>query len=158
MNVSYSYIFFILITGFHRLSIDLAQSQAAPLYEYFVFSIAVTVLLTLAERIFERGLFLEVRPLDHCRILDAPVRGHRLPRPYRTGFGGGVVADGKREIHLRGIRGGELALGFGAEASNRNVGLLERLQRQRAHFAPESKTGRETKGARLTDMVDQGLL
>ena len=51
---------------------------------------------------------------DRGRIGHAPMRGHRLARPDRAGFAGGVVADGEDEIHLRRAGRGELVPGLRA--------------------------------------------
>src|SRR2546429_132785 len=48
----------------------------------------------------ERRLPLELRPFHLGRVLDAPMRGHRVAGPDRAGFAGRVVANGEDEIHL----------------------------------------------------------
>src|SRR3546814_14487040 len=41
---------------------------------------------------------------DGGRILDAPVRRHRMADPHGTCFACGVIADGEDEIELRRVR------------------------------------------------------
>src|SRR4029079_6988346 len=40
------------------------------------------------------------RPLEGCRILESPVRGHGLSWPHRTNLAGDVVADRDDHVHL----------------------------------------------------------
>src|ERR1700722_5674837 len=51
------------------------------------------------ESFAKRFLDLFRGALDGCRVCDAPVRGHGLTRPNRTDFLGGVITNGKNEIH-----------------------------------------------------------
>src|SRR3546814_20317677 len=53
---------------------------------------------------------------DGGRILDAPVRRHRMADPYGAGLACGVIADGEDKIELRRVRRGELVPAFRAHA------------------------------------------
>src|SRR3954451_23910132 len=75
------------------------------------------------------------------RIWNAPMRGHRLARPYRAGFTGCVVANRKDEIQLR--RGGlrEHAPGLRPVAGRVVTERLEQLQRVRVHLSLRLRSG-----------------
>src|SRR5271166_984409 len=63
--------------------------------------------------------------------------GHRMPWPNGTDFVGGVVADGKDEVHLRRTGRGELVPGFAAKACYRYSGEFELSE----CFWPDSARG-----------------
>src|SRR3546814_5757522 len=46
--------------------------------------------LHVAEGRNEGGFLLDIRPIDGGRVFDAPMSCHRLARPDRAGFAGGV--------------------------------------------------------------------
>ena len=70
----------------------------------------------------ERPALRLVAALDGGRILDAPVRGHRLPGPDRADLAGRAVADREDEVERRrtGLR--ELVPALAAQPFDRQVG------------------------------------
>ena len=56
----------------------------------------------------ELGKVLVLRADEGGRVLNTPMRGHRLARPDRADLGGRVVADREHEIELRCAGLGEL--------------------------------------------------
>jgi hypothetical protein len=58
---------------------------------------------------------------------DLPMRGHRLSRPERAGFAGGVVANREYEIERRHVRRGKFA-------SFNFAGALRPRRKQRKHW------------------------
>src|SRR4029078_13566103 len=69
------------------------------------------------------------------RIGNPPVRGHRLSGPERTGFSGGVVADGKDEIERGRAWFGELVPRLGAKAARVVPEALQQLSCFGMHLA-----------------------
>src|SRR5271155_4123692 len=65
------------------------------------------------------------RTFDGCGVRNSPVSSHRMPWPNGTDFVGGVVADGKDEVHLRRTGRGELVPGFTTKACYRDSGEFE---------------------------------
>src|SRR4051812_2403308 len=61
-----------------------------------------------SRRVAECRALLLLRAFDGCRVLDAPVRGHGLARPYRTGLARRAVAHREDEIDRRRSRPCEL--------------------------------------------------
>lgn len=59
------------------------------------------------------------------------MRRHRLARPYRTDFVGGVVADGKYKIQLGRVRRRKLIPALAAQPIDRQAGTPELFKRQR---------------------------
>src|SRR5215207_5048612 len=64
--------------------------------------------IKLCVRLQERFALLLVRSLDGCRIMHAPMRGHRLPGPDRARFRRRLIADRKHKVHKWRLGSGEL--------------------------------------------------
>jgi len=71
------------------------------------------------------------------------MRGHRLARPHRTGFTGGVVANGEHEIERRRAGLGEFAPRLRAETRDVEAEALQQLERLRMHAAFRLAAGAE---------------
>jgi len=54
-------------------------------------------------------------------VLNPPVRGHRVSRPYWASFAGGIVAHGKNEFDRRRVGMGELIPAFRTEVVGREA-------------------------------------
>src|SRR3974390_3535852 len=85
--------------------------------------------------IAESLLNLFWRAHNRCRIRNAPVRCHRLPRPYRTDFFRSVVTDSENEIELRRVRFREFVPTLASKAAYRDVREFKLVQCLRAHFS-----------------------
>ena len=68
-----------------------AQEQADSAFEH-------------EESVTKRFLYFLARPLDYCRIGNAPMRRHRLTGPERADLLCGIVTDSKDKIELGSIR------------------------------------------------------
>src|SRR5664279_535454 len=90
-----------------------------------------------AESVCKREPPLGFVPFGHRRVGHAPVRGHRLARPHRARFRGGVVTDGKDEIELRLVWSRKLQPASWAEATSRRNGACAE---DRARFPPASRS------------------
>src|SRR5262249_26265775 len=97
------------------------------------------------------------RPFGFCWIRKSPMRGHRLARPYRTGFARRAVADGKDEVERRCARLSELVPGLRTKPRCVIAETLQQLDRVRVHSALRLTTG--TVGTEFTcpDLVQDGL-
>lgn len=62
------------------------------------------------------------------RVRYAPVRGHRLARPDRANFFGGVVTNGEHEIQVGGVGLGEFVPIFAASAIGGQLSQLKLSQ------------------------------
>ncbi len=94
-----------------------------------------------AEGVAERQHSLRLAAFDRGRILDAPMRRHRLARPDRAGLAGGLVADRDDEVELDAARRGEFVPALAARAIRGNLHLREQFERQRI-----DPPGREASG------------
>ena len=99
--------------------------------------------LQVAERGDEGGQPLNVGALGGRRVLDAPVRRHRLPGPDRADLAGGVVADGEHEIERAARRRGRTRPRASSAGLRSDSRVLEHLQRQRVDGALRVASGGE---------------
>src|SRR6516164_8364440 len=108
-------------------------------------------------RILERKGDLGRRAFGFGRIGNAPMRGHRLARPHRTDFAGGVVADGEGKIERRraGLR--ELIPRLRTKARHVIAEARQELHRVRVHSA--LRLAARTVGTEFTgaELVQDGL-
>ena len=107
--------------------------------------------------LLEEGVGLLVAADEGRRILDPPMRGHRLARPDRADLVGGVVADGEDEIERRAPRLGELVPALRAQAVGPVVQPLQQPQRHRMDPALGMAAGREALEAALAPAVERAL-
>ena len=99
--------------------------------------------LHVAECSLERRLLLQIGAFDGSRVLDAPMRRHRLAGPDRTCFARGVVANGEHEIHRGRARAGEFLPALRAHVVDGIAGFGEDAQRHRMHGAFRRAAGRK---------------
>ncbi len=113
--------------------------------------------LEVAERGDEGTLLVDVAAFDGGRVLDAPVRGDRLARPQRTGFAGGVVADGQHEIHPRCVRPGEHLPALGGQPVDRIAVARQHLEGEGIDRALRHAAGREGVKAAAAVLAQDGF-
>ena len=87
--------------------------------------------LEVARRQDEGRFLLDIGSFDSGRVFDAPMRGHRLPRPDRTGFARRVVADREHEIHFRRAGRCKFFPSFRAQALGRIIEAFEHFESER---------------------------
>src|SRR5215467_8662748 len=83
---------------------------------------------------FDKGSpLIFITALNCRRVLNSPVRGHRLAGPDRAGFRR-LIAHCKNKMQERRARSGELTPVLAAQLLSRKVVPLKHRQRQRVHF------------------------
>ena len=84
---------------------------------------------------------------DRRRVLDSPMRGHRLAGPDRADLARGIVANGEDEIELGRAVLREFLPALRAVAVGRKPHLVERLERQRDGLRPWDGCPRKRRGS-----------
>ena len=97
------------------------------------------------------------RALDDGGVGDAPMRGDRIARPDRADFAGGLVADGKDEIHHRRTGTDELVPALAAQTAGRQSEPLKKIERQRVHRAFREAAGAVALEPAGAPMVEQNF-
>src|SRR5271168_3650132 len=89
----------------------------------------------------EGSVLLGFRAFASRRIRHAPMRRHRVTGPDRADLAGGLVADGKDEVHLRGARLGEFVPTLTAQPARIEMSLFKKVERQGVNGAPGKAAG-----------------
>src|SRR5438270_9011486 len=87
----------------------------------------------------------------------APMRRHRLARPDRTDFVGGIIADGEYEIELGGAVHGKFIPALRAQIGGPVVELPEEIDRVGMHLAFGMAAGAERLEFSSTVAVEDGF-
>jgi hypothetical protein len=85
------------------------------------------------------------------------MRGHRLARPDRADFAGGVIADGEDEIHDRRARLREFVPAFAVWFLDGNARALQYVQGIGIDFAGGKAAGAEAAEFAATPVIQQGF-
>lgn len=96
----------------------------------------------LLKNLFERSTLSFIRTLHCGGVVESPVRCRWMPGPERTYFAGGLVTHCNDEIHVRGIRFGELIPRLAAQIRQFVARLRDLLNCERIDLS-----GRMTAGA-----------
>ena len=105
----------------------------------------------------EGEMLLRLGAFDRGRVGHAPMRRHRLARPDRAGFAGGVVADREDEVHLGRAGRGELVPVLRAGEGRVVVEALQQLERIGMDLALGMRAGRERLEPAGADAVEDRL-
>src|ERR1039457_2586385 len=97
------------------------------------------------KRVAERPLDFRRVSVHGGRIWNSPMRRHRLSRPQRTGFFGGVVADREHEMQLGSARMSEFVPVLTPQARHGHASRPQLLQSFRTHcprrMTPSAESG-----------------
>ena len=107
--------------------------------------------------VFERESDLGLASRRLGRIGNAPMRGHRLARPYRARFRRRTVADGEDEIEMRLARFCKFIPRLRATAGRVIAEALQKLDRVRIDPAFRLAAGAISEEMSRTDLVQYGL-